>query len=219
MLAREGRGDPPAAGVPACPPFPHGPHWHFRSAARVLLSAAGRRSVDRADPPLRRSEADAVAEWSSLPARRCGVVRGADMLPQRGKWRVPGGFGEPGLMGVELWLTRPPDSKATAHVRFWQAEASGRLAQLGERLPYKQEVAGSIPAPPIHQWKSGFGYAEAMTTSIGFSFWAHVREPRPHMSGAAADAGMRMVVLNDPGSVREQRRTSAMRRQRLGGWV
>ena len=25
----------------------------------------------------------------------------------------------------------------------------GRLAQLGERLPYKQEVAGSIPAPPI----------------------------------------------------------------------
>jgi hypothetical protein len=58
-----------------------------------------------------------------------------------------------------------------------------------------------------------------MTTSIGFSFWAHVREPRPHMSGAAADAGMRMVVLNDPGSVREQRRTSAMRRQRLGGWV
>ena len=26
---------------------------------------------------------------------------------------------------------------------------SGRLAQLGERLPYKQEVAGSSPAPPI----------------------------------------------------------------------
>ena len=25
----------------------------------------------------------------------------------------------------------------------------GRLAQLGERLPYKQEVAGSSPAPPI----------------------------------------------------------------------
>ncbi len=24
----------------------------------------------------------------------------------------------------------------------------GRLAQLGERLPYKQEVAGSSPAPP-----------------------------------------------------------------------
>jgi hypothetical protein len=26
---------------------------------------------------------------------------------------------------------------------------SGRLAQLGERLPYKQEVGGSIPSPPI----------------------------------------------------------------------
>jgi hypothetical protein len=25
----------------------------------------------------------------------------------------------------------------------------GRLAQLGERLPYKQEVAGSSPAPPM----------------------------------------------------------------------
>jgi hypothetical protein len=24
----------------------------------------------------------------------------------------------------------------------------GRLAQLGERLPYKQEVGGSIPSPP-----------------------------------------------------------------------
>src|SRR5207253_1276927 len=27
--------------------------------------------------------------------------------------------------------------------------ARGRLAQLGERLPYKQEVGGSIPSPPI----------------------------------------------------------------------
>jgi hypothetical protein len=27
--------------------------------------------------------------------------------------------------------------------------APGRLAQLGERLPYKQEVGGSIPSPPI----------------------------------------------------------------------
>jgi hypothetical protein len=27
----------------------------------------------------------------------------------------------------------------------------GRLAQLGERLPYKQEVAGSSPAPPTRK--------------------------------------------------------------------
>jgi hypothetical protein len=27
----------------------------------------------------------------------------------------------------------------------------GRLAQLGERLPYKQEVTGSSPVPPIAQ--------------------------------------------------------------------
>ena len=25
---------------------------------------------------------------------------------------------------------------------------TGRLAQLGERLPYKQDVGGSIPSPP-----------------------------------------------------------------------
>ena len=28
---------------------------------------------------------------------------------------------------------------------------SGRLAQLGERLPYKQEVGGSIPSPPTRK--------------------------------------------------------------------
>jgi hypothetical protein len=27
----------------------------------------------------------------------------------------------------------------------------GRLAQLGERLPYKQEVLGSSPGPPTHR--------------------------------------------------------------------
>ena len=43
----------------------------------------------------------------------------------------------------------------------------GRLAQLGERLPYKQEVGGSIPSPPInlhratahmtYSWRDGEG--------------------------------------------------------------
>ena len=31
---------------------------------------------------------------------------------------------------------------------MWHARPEGRLAQLGERLPYKQEVGGSIPSPP-----------------------------------------------------------------------
>src|SRR5438132_10029783 len=34
---------------------------------------------------------------------------------------------------------------------MYSALVSGRLAQLGERLPYKQEVGGSIPSPPIAQ--------------------------------------------------------------------
>ena len=37
----------------------------------------------------------------------------------------------------------------------------GRLAQLGERLPYKQEVGGSIPSPPIEaQSGSSLGFHE-----------------------------------------------------------
>ncbi len=34
----------------------------------------------------------------------------------------------------------------------------GRLAQLGERLPYKQEVAGSSPAPPTQPTRSLSGF-------------------------------------------------------------
>src|SRR5262245_37359234 len=40
--------------------------------------------------------------------------------------------------------------KAVARVRI-PLGALGRLAQLGERLPYKQEVTGSSPVPPIRQ--------------------------------------------------------------------
>jgi hypothetical protein len=39
-----------------------------------------------------------------------------------------------------------PDSNNLAPGLSFEA---GRLAQLGERLPYKQEVGGSIPSPPI----------------------------------------------------------------------
>jgi hypothetical protein len=34
---------------------------------------------------------------------------------------------------------------------FAQRSGNGRLAQLGERLPYKQEVGGSIPSPPTRR--------------------------------------------------------------------
>jgi hypothetical protein len=34
----------------------------------------------------------------------------------------------------------------------------GRLAQLGERLPYKQEVAGSSPAPPTEEPAGSSGF-------------------------------------------------------------
>jgi hypothetical protein len=41
----------------------------------------------------------------------------------------------------------------------------GRLAQLGERLPYKQEVAGSRPAPPIIQARFLSGIAVPLVAS------------------------------------------------------
>jgi hypothetical protein len=59
-------------------------------------------------------------------------------------------------MGLAAILRRPPPStsglgrhpfKVVARVRI-PLGASGRLAQLGERLLYTQEVAGSRPAPP-----------------------------------------------------------------------
>jgi hypothetical protein len=42
---------------------------------------------------------------------------------------------------------RPPCGRLLVQ-RSRYAPRAGRLAQLGERLPYKQEVGGSIPSPP-----------------------------------------------------------------------
>jgi hypothetical protein len=46
----------------------------------------------------------------------------------------------------------PERARKAAWDRFRPA---GRLAQLGERLPYKQEVGGSIPSPPMALQASG----------------------------------------------------------------
>src|ERR671935_1706694 len=66
-------------------------------------------------------------------------------------------LGAPPTLLTRAILAAPPPStsgpghgpfKAVARVRIPLA-SPGRLAQLGERLPYKQEVGGSIPSPPI----------------------------------------------------------------------
>ncbi len=44
----------------------------------------------------------------------------------------------------EIRLTRPSGVGSIAKV----AKEIGRIAQLGERCPYKAEVTGSIPVPP-----------------------------------------------------------------------
>src|SRR5580765_2272058 len=43
----------------------------------------------------------------------------------------------------------PVSDRAQAPAAQATLSRLGRLAQLGERLPYKQEVGGSIPSPPI----------------------------------------------------------------------
>src|ERR671937_1572629 len=50
----------------------------------------------------------------------------------------------------------------------------GRLAQLGERLPYKQEVAGSSPAPPIG---SSTDRLRTAVAAAGACVPAHPRRP------------------------------------------
>src|SRR5438034_7445302 len=72
--------------------------------------------------------------WDSggglFPAHSAAALRS----PLRRASRGPAGF---------LALTGPLRSECNL------VDEPGRLAQLGERLPYKQEVGGSIPSPPI----------------------------------------------------------------------
>jgi hypothetical protein len=44
---------------------------------------------------------------------------------------------------------RRPSGFPEAQVGAGRLIPAGRLAQLGEHLPYKQGVGGSIPSPPI----------------------------------------------------------------------
>jgi hypothetical protein len=58
-----------------------------------------------------------------------------------------------------LNLDTPGESEYISH-RFVGAIAQpGRLAQPGERIPYKDEVAGSIPAPPTKAERRGMSAA------------------------------------------------------------
>ena len=48
---------------------------------------------------------------------------------------------------------------------------NGRLAQLGEHLPYKQRVGGSIPSASTHIWRdTQSGQTGADCKSAGFAF-------------------------------------------------
>ena len=66
---------------------------------------------------------------------------------------------------------RPGSATASTPPRSSSTSASatvrgrGRLAQLGERLPYKQEVGGSIPSPPTREGPGNraFRVSEAAT--------------------------------------------------------
>jgi hypothetical protein len=70
---------------------------------------------------------------------------------------------------------------AAAHVGcggVWHPRADGRLAQLGERLPYKQEVAGSIPAPPTEEGPGNGAFLVSVLFAPGLvcSVWQVFRQ-------------------------------------------
>jgi hypothetical protein len=86
-----------------------------------------------------------VAVGHSPSAKRNGASCGM-YVTSRPAWPPP-----------RPWRSRPSRAHRSG-LRAAQLSAmdvaryvSGRLAQLGERLPYKQEVAGSIPAPPTRR--------------------------------------------------------------------
>ena len=88
------------------------------------------------------------------------VVEQVDLPDGEVVRRAPPGVDEPQLVrrerlggrrGVSTWAMAEFCHRSGLLVRPGPAPtliARGRLAQLGERLPYKQEVGGSIPSPP-----------------------------------------------------------------------
>lgn len=52
------------------------------------------------------------------------------------------------MLGSMVKRLRHRPFTAVSGVRFPYRSPFGRLAQLGERLPYKQNVGGSIPSAP-----------------------------------------------------------------------
>src|SRR5580765_1427764 len=61
----------------------------------------------------------------------------------------------------------PVSDRAQAPAAQATLSRLGRLAQLGERLPYKQEVGGSIPSPPIVPEAASYGAGVAAHLQSG----------------------------------------------------
>jgi hypothetical protein len=55
------------------------------------------------------------------------------------------------VCAISVKRNRAADRAAEPVRRLVSRRRPGRLAQLGERLPYKQEVGGSIPSPPTRK--------------------------------------------------------------------
>src|SRR6187431_334944 len=73
----------------------------------------------------------------------------------------------------------------------------GRLAQLGERLPYKQEVGGSIPSPPMLTICRN---RSSHATSVAAADMAAAAATAPSLAGAWGEPPhQRSVVSSEPG--------------------
>ena len=126
-----------------------GPGRRCPRAGRAATDAPG---YDAANREMRGGAFDGAGEVT-VPVTLAWGARGPDRRPAVAKPPSPGGplrrrcpAGATPRPGTTPRGSRELILEAN---RRWRIIAGGRLAQLGERLPYKQEVAGSSPAPPI----------------------------------------------------------------------
>ena len=129
-------------------------HRHLARGARARRRRPARDHRDRRRPRVRRPHRRLRPD----PGRRRhrALQRPDPARPRQGLLGLglspPGGRGgepvDPADVAVAVRARRP---RARDQVHAGIITRPGRLAQLGERLVYNQEVAGSSPAPPIGQ--------------------------------------------------------------------
>ena len=84
------------------------------------------------------------------------------MTKETGAYVSGVGCGQKMQEECEIRLTRASGLGSIAKV----AKEIGRIAQLGERCPYKAEVTGSIPVPPTSVFAGSWGAGQLIEQKL-----------------------------------------------------